>query len=283
MRENEDGEFIPPLPSAPQYRWELLRQMVDNRVMPSRRPEDDWLRTGHSFLSRMRRGKTAAAYQLQREQPDLYRAYTLSLHRESESWIIEAGLLTDVSYEELAQYIHATPEAIKLYEFYFYNVRDKLSSRGYVLNHILMPSMRGGLSQRDFDFLYKTLAYCAGWPIFKEFFELHEMDPKVEMWVHNSFRSTLLKKGWLALQRLEVNNYNALEVVDKCLELKRIEFEKGEEPARIEALELLKGLLGQCRLSILASTEPLTLDEPRAAEMLTGAKQTESFVGRPGA
>lgn len=274
----EDDDFLPPLPSKPGFRWEQIRQMVEEQVAPGRRPEDDWLRTGHNFLSRLRRGKGAAVRGLIRDYPDLYAAYALMKHKNSESWMIEAGLLTDISYDELAQYVCCTVETVKQYEFYFYSVKDKLDSRGYMLNHVLMPAFQGGMSQRDQDFLYKTLAFTAGWPTFKEFFEMHEMNPKVEMWVHNAFRSMLLKKGFIAVNRLEINNYNAIEVIDKCLELKRIEAEKGEEPARIEALELIKGLLGQCRLSILASTEPLALNEPRAAELLAGRFESAAFT-----
>ena len=278
-----DDELKFPVSGGPDHRWERVQHLVKHQLAPTRRPEDDWLRDGYHFLSRFLRDKNGSVERLRQEYPALSKAYELVSQQESEAWLIEAGLLTDVPLVDLAKYAGVDETVVKTYEFYFFQIRDKLESRGYVLNRVLYPAFRGGMSQRDHDFMYKTLAYCAGWSVFKEFFELHQMDPRTEMWVHNSFRSTLLKKGWIATQRLEVNNYNAVEIIDKCLELKRIEAEKGEEPARIEALELLKGLLGQCRLSILASTDPIPLDEPRAAELILEQTSREPYVAQPGA
>jgi hypothetical protein len=271
-------EYKPPLPSTPDYRWQLAAEMVSARTPPSRGdPEEALFRTAYNFIMRLRNGKGSAVRKLQREYPDLYMAHALFQHRDSECWILEAGLLTTVPKADLARFVAVSTEVVDLYEKYFYSVRDKLESRGYILNHILMPAVIGGLSGRDFDFLYKTLAYCAGWGVFADFLEVRQMDRQTEDWIYSSFRSRLLKQGWIAAHRVEINNFNAVEILDKCLMLKRLESEFGDKPVQDEAMALLQGLLGQLSLPVTSNRDNIIPDEPRAAQLLLNAVPVETY------
>jgi hypothetical protein len=159
---------------------------------------------------------------------------------------------------------------IDCFETNFFDIADKLDSPGYVVNRILCPSIHGGLSGRDFDFMYKFVAYASGWSAFTELVEVKHMSNETEDWLKVSVRQGMWKLGLRAIHCLNVNQYNALEVIEKCLDLARLEREEGPTMAHSAAEQLVKGLLGECKLNIIPSTELLEADELRATEMIGG-------------
>jgi hypothetical protein len=143
-----------------------------------------------------------------------------------------------------------------------------------------MPAVGRGLHARDFDFMFKVLAYCCGWEIFTEFIDHKASNPKTRDFHQENFKEGLMKLGWAATKRLELNNYNALEVINACLQLQSIEKEQGGEAAKDAASSMLNDLLLQCKIAILPTRVPMTvLSEPRAQELL-GAPQ-ELKYGEP--
>ena len=90
------------------------------------------------------------------------------------------------------------------------------------------------------------------------------MSPETENWLQSSFRSRLKKLGWMAVHRLEVNQFSALEIIDKCMDLQRLEREHNIGLAQDQASELMKDLLEGNSLTIIPSTKRLPANEPRA-------------------
>jgi hypothetical protein len=249
---------------APDREWRIITDLVENNREPGRRSEQALRRNAYHFLRRWIKSSVCEADKLKKEHPDIYVAACLNQNPLSVKWIIEAGLLTDVSFEELGKYVGKPVSVIKVYEKLFFDVRGRLDSKGQILNSVLLPTIVSGFDGRDFDFLYKTIAYCAGWKAFQAFVEVGEMDPNTESWLASSFRSRLNKIGWLAVHRIEVNQFTAIEIIDKCLELKRVEQERGLGAAQDQAAQLMKDLLTGTSLTIISSKEKLLADEPRA-------------------
>lgn len=259
---------LEPLPSdSPAHRWELLVAMAREKHAPSRADEDRLLRTGYQFLQRIRKARYYDLPVIQRDYPDLYRAWSMYKDAVGVRWLVEAGLLTDLPLEELGAYTAQTPSVIKTYVDFFFDVRDKLSARGYILSQVLYPAINRGLDQRDFDFLYKTLSYCAGWKIFTEFIDVRKLSAESEGWIKDSFRDRVLKLGWLAAHRVSVNNFNAVELIERCIDLQRLEREGGQQPAREAATILVRNLLSQCQMTMIPAGETLAADEPRASAL----------------
>jgi hypothetical protein len=249
---------------SPSRRWDLVLALVAEGHAPSRADEDKLIRDGFYFKRREIKLVAHEITKLQRDYPDLYRAHALHMSPAGVRWVIEAGLLTNVGWEALSAYTAQPASALKLYADYFFDVKDKLAARGYILSQILHPSINKGLDQRDFDFMYKTLAYCGGWDVFTEFIDLKRMSDKTGEWVRNSFQDRVWKLGWIASHRVNVNNFNAVELIEKCLDLMRMEREEGKQPARDAALVLVKNLLNQCQMTMIPSAEELPVDEVRA-------------------
>lgn len=249
---------------APDREWQIIQDLINSHKEPGRSAAYSMRRRAYHFLRRWVKASLCEADKLKSEFSDIYIAHCLNLNVASVKWIIEAGLLTDVSYEELGEYVGKPVSVIKTYEKLFFDVRGRLDSRGQILNMVLLPTVAAGLDGRDFDFLYKTLAYCAGWKAFQAFIEVGDMDANTESWLQSSFRSRLKKIGWLAVHRVEVNQFTAIEIIDKCLELQRIEKEQGVGVAQDQASQLMKDLLEGTSLTIIPSRDRLTADEPRA-------------------
>ena len=249
---------------APDQEWQIIQSLVEERREPGRSPEFALRRRAYRFLRRWIKASVCDADKLKREYPEIYTAYCLNLNPASVRWIIEAGLLTDVSYEEMGKYVGKTPKVIDTYEKLFFRVRHRLEAKGDIMNMVLLPTVATGLDGRDFDFLYKTLAYCAGWKALQAFIEVGEMDANTDDWLQASFVSRMKKLGWLAAHRVEVNQFTAVDIIDRCLELRRLEQEQGTGHAQDQASQLMKDLLEGSSLTIISSKAKLTADEPRA-------------------
>jgi len=249
---------------APDREWRIVGDLVTRGKLPSRKPCDALRRQACRFLKRWDRATPVDVEKLKREYPDIFVAYCLWANQRSAKWAIEAGILTPTPFGEIGAYLGYAESVITTYEKLFFQVRDRIGTRGYVHNMIIMPAISQGMHGRDFDYLYKVLSFCAGWKVFIDFLEVGEMGAETENWLQSSFRSRLKKLGWMAVHRLEVNQYSALEIVDKCIELQRLEREHNIGSAQDQASELMKDLLEGNSLTIIPAAQSLPADERRA-------------------
>jgi hypothetical protein len=260
-------ELEPTPLDSPAHRWELIVAMAREKHAPSRTVEDRLLREGYQFLQRIRKGKYYDLPLIQGDYPDLYRAWSMFKDLGSVRWLVEAGLLAGVPMEELGAYVGQEPSVVVAYSEFYFDVRKKLPARGYILSQVLYPAIYRGLDQRDFDFLYKTLSYCAGWKVFTEFVDVRKMSPDTEEWLKASFKDRVFKLGWLAAHRVNVNNFNAVELIEKCIDLMRLEREGDPALAKDQAVILVRNLLSQCKMTMIPASEILEPNEPRTLGM----------------
>jgi hypothetical protein len=252
-----------PSTDAPDYKWRMITSMVERNDPPSRHPDDRVYRDGYRFMKRMMRAGPSALPRLQRDYPTFYITYDLHAKIQSVGWLIEAALLTEASMEQIGLYVGQPEDVVRLYADIFYNVRPKLNNRGYVLNQIMFPAVYRGMDGRDFDFLYKILGFCAGWEVLREFLEAKEMDPNAEAWLVGSTNSRLKKLTWIAAHRIDVNQYNAIDIISKGLELQTMERDQGGSVAQQQGVEAMKSLLQHCKMTIMPIDAEPTLVEPR--------------------
>lgn len=264
--------------NSPSRVWEMVCALKAENRMPPRKPEYAQVREGLYFLRRYDAAFTTNDHTvLEHDYPDLYAAHEIYADLSGERWILEAGLLTDLTLGELADYVSQPESVVGKYEAVFYNIRPRLKSRGYVLNHICMPAVRRGMHGRDYDFCFKTIAYCLGWQVFTEFIDGRNMSDGSRNALEQSFRDRLVKLGWLAANRLEVNNFNGVEVIEQCLKLQELEKSRGPAVGQAEAYVVLQTLLTNCRTTILPADKELCLDEPRVTDAMVGA-EVEKYV-----
>jgi hypothetical protein len=271
-----EDEQLDILDNSPGWRWEFIRSMVDNDRTPSRRPEDAPFTRGVRFLKRVNTGKFFDLPALKREYPELTSAYRLFKNNNSERWIVEAGLLTNTTHKEIGEYVAQTEEVVKMYEFYFFDIRDKLTAEGYVINRILTPSGLRNMSQRDYDFMYKSIAYYMGWKAFREFVGGNNFSEDLRTTLLNNFKNRMLALGWKAVQCVGINNFTAIPIIEQMFKMIDIEYQRGGSGNRDEIVAMMGNLLQQCKVTILPYTQSggpqFELNEPRALQMVQNSR-----------
>ena len=254
--------------NAPDRRWTAAAAYVESKRPISRSEADPHIRAAYWFLRRWNNAKKDYEQMaIAADYPDLCRAFALYSDVGTERWMIEAGALADIPYSELGDYVNQPAKVVELYEALFYDVRPKLKARGYILNRVLMPAAARGMHGHDYDLLFKTVAYCGGWKAFQEFIDSSPMSPEVRKWVRDSSEDKLLKQGWIAAHRLDVNNFNAPLILELTVKLKTIEQEAGKQGLQDESLQILRNLLDQFATTIVPPQAQFALDEPRAATL----------------
>lgn len=80
----------------------------------------------------------------------------------SHRWELEARLLARESYASISDKMSLSIETIDLYEKIFFNVSDRLDSVSWIVNSVVGRSIHVGLTERDFDLLWKMYGYFGG-------------------------------------------------------------------------------------------------------------------------
>ena len=248
---------------APDREWRVICSYVDEGQLPGRGEELALYRKGYQFLKRVRKPPTPAEYvQIRRDHPILFGAYALFHDLTSCRWIIEAGILADVSSVEIGAYVGVEPVVVSMYERLFFHIRDKLACTGYIQN-MINPALHRGMDGKDYDFLYKVLARGGGWAVLKEYIEAGELTPSTERWLTRSCLTQMRKLGWTASHRVDPNQYNSLEILQQFMDLYRTDLGKRAPEENDKVVDLMKSLIGGGCLSIMAKRE-LQADEARA-------------------
>lgn len=264
------------LDNGPDWRWNRVRRLASKGRKPSARICDSLIREGCRYLTRRYRLRDSEdQFWLHQDFPDLYDAHVMYENTDSERWIVEAGVLAGQPDDFLARYVASRPEVIRTYADYFYDIRDKLESDGYIINRLLRPAVMHGSSTYDPDFMLKMAAWADGWRGVQSMLDFRHLSVDGLAWLKVSFIHTLVKKGWLATQRVEVNNYTSMELINTVLRLAELEFnDRNAKAARREGQaqesEILAGLqvlLNTMQTGILRP-EKVIGDEPRALAML---------------
>ena len=123
------------------------------------------IRRAVRFLEALDRGRNDYQHlTLCADMPDLYWAYyAYSVHTAGMRKTLEAYLLTGATDQELAETIGMTPETIRAYEALFFNVRDKLRYREYILNCAIgTQAIQRGIHGNETELLWKLYGYFYG-------------------------------------------------------------------------------------------------------------------------
>jgi hypothetical protein len=97
------------------------------------------------------------------DMPALYGAHQLYLA--ADAFVkseVEARMLTEESYAQIAEKCGRDPQVIEAYHETFFDVRDRLHAEGYVLHQVIGPKAHAGLTEADVDVILKLYAYAGG-------------------------------------------------------------------------------------------------------------------------
>jgi len=105
----------------------------------------------------------AARRVLANQMPDMFWAHQCWLETKKPTrWHIEAAILARQDDWEIGFACGVNPEIVDAFESVFFNVREKLNHRHYILHHVIGPAVQRGLYERDYDVLWKLYGFFYG-------------------------------------------------------------------------------------------------------------------------
>lgn len=259
----------------PDWRWERVLDMADRQPTPGRcsRRDDEYIRAARSFLLRWRARADADRRELFYENPGLFLAYQIfekQQEADERALTLQARLLANMGYKEIARSMDTLHQAVDWYEALFFNVRDKLHARDWVTRQVLVPAMSRGLGldraaeeERSpwaaqpiahpfLDSSLKMFAYFGG-PVVCEFmiycFQAGKRcasPDKLGEWFDEHFSVTAKARSAQAARTFEINKFNVMELF--ATHLRILEIEKSADSAEHKRTTIEKhvgALLGE--------------------------------------
>lgn len=154
---------------APNWVWLRVVQIDGGGVRANRARDGEhgfvWIRRALRLKRRYDRANNSpdVLYRLVQQDPDLFWAHSIWLDDKAPlRWSIEARILAGESDEQIATRMGVDQGVIAAYEAVFFNVRGMLNNRDYVVNVIMADAVTRGLSERQYDLLWKMFGYHGG-------------------------------------------------------------------------------------------------------------------------
>ncbi len=238
-------QFHPANPFRPvNWRWERARIVGEKASKAINAKTDAWIDRAAAFWTSLNRAKDEIGrYALMDDNPIMYSAYLIynsggDEDRHPLRHAIEARLLAGQTYEDIAERIGIEPETIEAYERLFFNVTEKLKNSDYIMTCVLGPSVHSGLTDREYDLLWKLFGYLYG-PVVLDAFILAtsrrfrpEQPNEVDIALAEDARSSLQRKVAVVARTFTVNQFSQSELLNTYTRL--LEVEKTTDSAKAQ-------------------------------------------------
>jgi len=157
-------------------------------------------------------------------------------------WQVEALCLAKESDFDIGYECGLAPEIVQTYMDLFFDVREKLCHPGYIRTCVLGPAVPRGLSEREYDLLWKMYGYWLGPLVLKAVFSTFAqpdwcMRPDaVGAALQDDALGTLKLKAALAAKTVPINSHTQLELLHaftKFIEVERMTDSAGQAQSQI--------------------------------------------------
>lgn len=152
----------------PAWRWKRAQSIVNNTGLPTTRRRDGvlgykWINRAKTFLREYNECTTEVhKAALAERRPAIFWAYRTWIEDSPRKASIEAQILARSDDYAIAFRAGMPPEVIEAYEALFFNVREKLNHRGYILHTVIGPALQQSLTEKDYRVLWKVYGYFLG-------------------------------------------------------------------------------------------------------------------------
>lgn len=190
--------------------------------MPPATPPNALICRGVRFLRGLNSETPGRLARLMRDYAPLFDAYQLHAEADCEltRYELSARVLAGQSVAEIATATRLSRAAVTEYEAYFFDVRDRLDNRTFIVNHVFGPAFHRGHSASDLWMAWATAAYFHGPQMLKYMLEqtYGPMRPtnaiEVRATVKDERERQLERKALLAARTLPVNGFTSLEILE---------------------------------------------------------------------
>lgn len=147
-------------------------------------------------------------------------------------WALEALVVSKMPPEEIAARIPGgTKELVQEYEAMFFDVRDRLSYRLWVMSTLLGAILQGGLNTTP-DSYWKAIAYFFGSAALEEYWQLGRLSPESAKGLDDVVQGVMRKRALEAQLVRPVDRRTAPDIMTEYLEL--VKAEKLESMGRVD-------------------------------------------------
>lgn len=271
----------------PFWLWDLALKVSKLRPIPS------WVKRVDPYFSRILKfikKLNEASFDgfdsvfLRNEFKDLYEAHSIykNVTISSPRWLLEAFLISNASFDRIAQLMPIDLEVIEVYAKVFYDVKAALPYRIFVFNALLGPAIRN-CPANDPDLSWKLFAYMGGTEVFIRFVD-HSGTFDQSQWdlMRNILRDRVLKNAITAALTVKPDQYNAID-----LQRLHVEFEESLENAQAnkDAKNQIEGGIEGYMKGLLTSiggimSNKLTLDHIKVEGRHQESNEIEELEGR---
>ena len=214
------------------WRWERARIALQKGI--SRRRDDTWICKAARYKRDFDNCREDTDwYALVDKYPDLTWAHDLATNNGVEGGTLksalEARILARDDWDRIAKRARTRPDVIEAYEAVFFNVRPELDNEDYVLHQVMGPSLHLGFQEQEYDLIWKLFGYKGGPAVLDALIGVIDAAPRPQStaeagaWMADVTRQGLKRKGLLAVHLVRINNFNAVEFIDKVLKLFELE------------------------------------------------------------
>lgn len=255
----------------PDWKWRrALGAIAGTEPGPSRKWDTDthagWIRRAIRFLERHAAAVTVdAKYDLAYKFPELYWAHSLfSSTTNIIRYSIEAHVLAGSTNYEIAMRTNYTDRIVDAYCQLFFDVRDRLECRQWVVHSIIGVAVHHGLAERQYDLLWKLYGLMMG-PQMLDSLELKFVNPNrptspdmVGNAIEDDVVSTMKLKASLAAKGVSANNSTYGMLLDRFIGFVEIERNSDSQgQAQSSILQAVEQMLNKLPFRVGLSTEKI--------------------------
>jgi hypothetical protein len=157
--------------------------------------------------------------------PDLYAAHLIHRRGDDEDrhpmrYVIEARILAGQAHNEIGELLGIPAGVITNYAKLFFDVAERLQHSDYIMTCVLGPSVHSGLSDRDYDLLWKLFGYLYGPAVLDSFINTTsrkfrpESLNEVDTTLADDARSALQRKVAIVARTFTVNPFSQSELLN---------------------------------------------------------------------
>lgn len=238
------------------WKWQRAIGIWEGIAQPTTRRRDTpegyaWISAALRFKREYETARTVMAKEVvAAKYPEIFWAHYIWSENGILKSSIEAHILARETNFEIGFRLGASPPVVEAYEQLFFNVRDKLQHRKYILHCVMGSAVQRGISEREHDLLWKLYAYNLG----PHVLDMLEDKFASSAWcgtpeavgaaIQDDAISTLKTKAAIAAKTVPVNQYTQLPLLDqftKFIEIERNTDSQGK--AQDQILENIQAMM----------------------------------------
>lgn len=227
-------DFLPSNPfRSPNWRWDAAGNL--SGPIKASASKDPWLKKAIRFRLQLKKSKSDAEQtKLALRFEDIYWAWRIwdAVDDERHRLLrheLEARILAEDTEERINKLCGITPEVQEAYVKIFFDVRDRLSQPAYIMHQVLGPKVHSGMTERDYELLWKMFGYCAG-PMAVDAI-INTMSglekPKTKQEIHGFLTSVaqlaIRRKAVIAAHTIRPSDFTSADIIEKFLRLVEME------------------------------------------------------------